>query len=518
MKKLLIILAAAMAVAACNKAEMPSQPAEPATLHATIEDVDATKTSMDADKNILWSSGDQVAAFIQSSNRQKYQIESSSAGQTTAVFKQVSGTLSSNGNLDHNVVYYPYSDVVEVEKSGSDYSLNVVLPTEQNYVKESFDNGAMAMVAVSENNNISFRNVLGGMKLQLKGTQRITTIRILGGNSEKLSGPATVTAYADNSEPKITMSPDALTSVTYICGKYGTQLKESAATTFIISLPPVEFTKGFTVLVTDTNKKTYVISTSKVNTVYRSSLLAMPALSLSDFDARKGDYVDEYGINHGQGISVGGYVWAPVNCGYHKDDYKYGKLYQWGRRFGFGYDNSDASIPVIETGGDITPEMGNDYSNYNMFYTGTAATPNDWANPHDGMLWNVGSEDSPVKSSYDPCPAGWRIPNDAELKALTILPNNSTSQWTVGPEGLNGYWFIDGASDNPDAARIFLPATGYLDYAEGEPRNRGNFGYYWSSDPFNINYGSVLCVRNGTPIISTVFRRANAVAIRCVSE
>ena len=88
-----------MAVAACNKVEIPSQSAEPATLHATIEDVDATKTSMDADKNILWSSGDQVAAFIQSSNRQKYQIESSSAGQTTAVFKQVSGTLSENSYM-----------------------------------------------------------------------------------------------------------------------------------------------------------------------------------------------------------------------------------------------------------------------------------------------------------------------------------------------------------------------------------------------------------------------------------
>ena len=516
MKKLLIILAAAMAVAACNKAEMPSQPDEPATLHATIEDVDATKTSMDADKNILWSSGDQVAAFMQSSNRQKYQIESSSAGQTTAVFKQVSGTLSSAEKQEHNVVYYPYSDVVEVDKSGSDYALDVVLPTEQNYVKDSFGNGTMAMVAVSEDNSLAFRNVLGGMKLQLKGTQRITMIKIFGANSEKLSGPATVIAYADNSEPAIVMDPDALSSVTYICGPYGTQLKANTATTFIISLPPVVFTNGFTVLVTDTNKKTYVISTSKTNTVFRSSLLAMPELSLSDFYAQAGDYVDEYGINHGQGITVGGVTWAPVNCGYHKDDYKYGKLYQWGRRFGFGY--AGATVPVIETGGDIAPEQANDYSNFNVFFTGTASTPNDWANPHDGMLWNVGSKDSPVKSSYDPCPAGWRIPNDAELKALTTLPNNSTSQWTVGPDGLNGYWFVDGTSDNPDAARIFLPATGYLDYAEGEPRNRGNFGYYWSSDPFNINYGSVLCVRNGTPIISTVFRRANAVAIRCVSE
>ena len=39
------------------------------------------------------------------------------------------------------------------------------------------------------------------------------------------------------------------------------------------------------------------------------------------------DYVDEYGVNHGTGVKIGKAVWAPVNCGYHKDEFKYGKLY-----------------------------------------------------------------------------------------------------------------------------------------------------------------------------------------------
>ncbi len=72
--------------------------------------------------------------------------------------------------------------------------------------------------------------------------------------------------------------------------------------------------------------------------------------------SRPGEYVDEYVINHSQGIEIDGVVWAPVNCGYHKDDYKYGKLYQWGRKYGQGYClsyaegqwyqlYSDASVP-----------------------------------------------------------------------------------------------------------------------------------------------------------------------------
>ena len=59
------------------------------------------------------------------------------------------------------------------------------------------------------------------------------------------------------------------------------------------------------------------------------------------------DYVDEYGINRGKGTAIGSTVWAPVNCGYHEIDYPYGKLYQWGRKYGQGYDDSDANHPQI---------------------------------------------------------------------------------------------------------------------------------------------------------------------------
>ena len=61
------------------------------------------------------------------------------------------------------------------------------------------------------------------------------------------------------------------------------------------------------------------------------------------------DYVDEYGVNHGPGIKIGIHVWAPVNCGYHATDYKYGKMYQWGRKYGQGFGD-DATVPNREYG------------------------------------------------------------------------------------------------------------------------------------------------------------------------
>ena len=209
MKKIAIILAAILGFAACNKPETVVPIADHNTLYAQIEQETATKTYMDVNNNIRWSEGDQIVGFMKSSLGLKYQILPSSVGKTYASFENISGSndyINAGTKWDHNVVYYPYSDVVEAQKLGSNYSLSVSLPAEQTYAEGSFGNGSMAMVAVNETNNITFKNILGGMKLQLKGSQKVTSIQLVGKNSEKLSGAATVTAYTDETKPAITMA------------------------------------------------------------------------------------------------------------------------------------------------------------------------------------------------------------------------------------------------------------------------------------------------------------------------
>ena len=594
MKRISILLLAALTLAACQKNETPAL--VPDTITAQIEQETApTKTYMDANNNIRWSEGDQIVSFMKSSLGLKYQILPSSVGKTSAFFEKVSGGndyIGAGTEWDHNIVYYPYSEAAEAAKSGDNYVLNVVLPSEQDYAAGSFGKGAMAMVAVSEDSDIIFRNVLGGMKLQLKGTQKVASITLQGKNNEKLSGAATVTAYTDETKPAITMAQSASTSVTLDCGS-GVQLNESSATEFIIALPPVLFSSGFTVTVTDMESNTYTVETDKTNTVIRSSLLVMPAFKLgnkpSDEDSgdddeliipvsyvnlhstslklyegditqltatvgpkdatdktvvwssdnpavasvdqtglvtahsagtakvtaaaggKSGtctvtvsalavaiaDYIDEYNENHGKGIVVGMTVWAPVNCGYHKDDFKYGKLYQWGRKYGQGYSGdlydvsgsyigtySDTEVPTIEEGG-VSEIGGNHKNNANVFYYGSS----DWVDPRNDKLWNSGSESKPVKTEYDPCPAGWRVPTDAELREL--CKNNSS--WT-SEEGQPGYWFSGASSYTENVPQVFFPAAGYRSYGGGA-YYRGNYGYYWSSSPndryaYNLNFNS----------------------------
>ena len=200
------------------------------------------------------------------------------------------------------------------------------------------------------------------------------------------------------------------------------------------------------------------------------------------------DYVDEYGVNHGKGVAIGMAIWAPVNCGYHKDDYKYGKLYQWGRKYGQGYSGefydgdfdqtySDATVPTFAEGG-VSEIGGNHKSNANVFYTGY-----DWVDPRNDELWNSGSESNPVKTEYDPCPDGWRVPTYAELSELSKNHSSRTSE-----NGQSGYWFSGASSYTETVPQIFFPAAGYRYYNGGDANGRGRYGYYWSSRPHDYYY------------------------------
>ena len=526
MKKIFIVSAVVTAaLAACQKAEVTAPSADAPVLYATIEETDATKTYMDANNNIRWSEGDQIVAFMESALGLMYQIKDEYVGATSGYFSPVSsessGDIGAGTELSHNILYYPYSSTVRCEKSGDDYALDVVLPSAQSYAPESFGNGIFPMVAVSKSTNFAFKNILGGMKLQLKGTQIVTSITLEGKNNEKLAGAATVTAYTDGeTKPAITMGSGASTSFTLDCGS-GVQLNESKATEFIIALPPVLFSKGFTMTVIDDAGNEQTIETDKENSVLRSSLLVMPEVTL-DKVPQTVDYIDEYGINHGPGVKIGETVWAPVNCGYHATDFKYGKLYQWGRKYGQGYSGelydlsgsiigtySDATVPNTISGPvDLT--TGQSETSKNNFYM-TDSSTYDWLSPQNDKLWNSGTESNPVKTKYDPCPEGWRVPTYAELEELFL----NRSSWTT-EYGQNGYRFSDASSYTETAPQVFFPAAGYCLVINGSADSRGNLGTYWSSSPYDY-YACVLYFYDGPAAVSHSYR-AYGYSVRCVQE
>lgn len=630
MKKNIFVFISLMGIFAGCQIESINEPSrlDKSTVYEASTEVftPQTKTSMTSDKQVVWSQNDRLAIFQGCTVADEFLVTESSDGKTSADFNivsdnsEVNGSFSAGTEVPCNVAFYPYAENLSLSGAsidgGTAYEIEgVVLPKVQNNVAGSFANGAFPMIAVTEtlsDHTLRFKNVLGAIKLQLKGTQTVKSIKVTGKNNEILSGAAVVTAYTNNIAPAITMTAtdEASKSVILNCSD-GIQLSEATATEFIIALPPVLFSNGFTVTVTDSESQAYTVGTDKANTILRSSLLVMPAVTLTasgggdpeeDDDAtyieyvflnksyitmmpntsyilvadidpidvtyptltwsssdnsvaevdQSGkvtaksdgnvtitalavggvskscsvtvktpktfapgdyvDYVDELGVNHGKGVVVAGVIWAPVNCGYEPatadyKGYRYGKLYQWGRKYGQGYDSNDASYPSGDNmiQGPVMPSWGSSETYKDAFFYGS----NNWCNMQIYDLW-VDSEGK--KTKMDPCPSGWRVPTYDELYALTKNYSRSTKDNQKGSYFVGEYTYIDGLP------QVFFPAAGSRLYSSGNVYFRGEGGRYWSSRPysgsayyFNFNFDDGGANMNYTS-------RAYGYSVRCVQE
>ena len=517
--------------AGCQREEIVSveQDNDVMEVYATIEDVDDVQTrTYLSGTDVYWSSGDKIAVFNGNLQRKLFTVDPESAASKDATFKE-DKSYSPEGSdtpVAHNVAYYPFCDVT-CAPDGSSYTLdNLTLPETQAYVSGSVGLGSFPMVAVTQNTddvNFRFQNICGVMQFQLTGYGYVKSVSVKGNNEEVLSGPAVVTA-GYGKEPSIAMSAEGGKVVTLDCGEGGVELNGTTPVSFFIVLPPVQFEGGFTITVTDTwgGRKEY--STTKKNPVGRSKGLRMPAKEyIGVRPPQEGDYVDEYGINHGQGIEIDGVVWAPVNCGYHKDDFKYGKLYQWGRKYGQGYggkfyqsntesgEYADNQVAVISEG-PVELSVGQDLQNEKYFYTSEITTI--WS-PQINDLWNKGTYDSVIKSEYDPCPDGWRVPTSAELDVLAL----NRSSWTTNGDGQEGYFFSGSMVYSNAVTRIFLPAAGSINFETGIADGRGLRGEYWSVDYEYSKYGGAYGLGFSNKQAGyTPYNRAEGNSVRCIRE
>ena len=241
--------------------------------------------------------------------------------------------------------------------------------------------------------------------------------------------------------------------------------------------------------------------------------------------------------------------WAPVNVGAEEIPVEAsstantditkscGQLFQWGRLFGFAATNNATTTGTEKFNGKTDPlgfpkgegDLANMSEWKDKFIICSNSSPNtqgNWLvfddgtdNPNkvdmvDGVwyqkLWNSGTEDSPIKTKYDPCPAGWRVPTLTEWKAIGV---NSTihDSWDATTKLMT----ITGAESSQ---KLILPATGLRDNSSGVSHNQGDFGYYWSSSVLSGSIGASFVYFDGDPLFARQGNRANGFSVRCVQE
>ena len=193
-----------------------------------------------------------------------------------------------------------------------------------------------------------------------------------------------------------------------------------------------------------------------------------------------------------------------------------GLLYQWGRKDPFL--GSSSIRDAVEAKSTITwpSTVSSDSSNGTIEYANAHPTTfitynsknDDWYYTGDSSTDNTRwTTSETAKSIYDPCPAGWRVPDG----------------------GSNGIWskagFDDTTYDSTNKGMSFsisspsttwYPASGYRDDGDGGLGSVGDHGVYWSASPYSSYAYSLYFYYNGSIYPSYYDRRANGYSVRCL--
>lgn len=514
-KEIIISIMAAAALCGCQKEEQSIPDSNSKPFIATIDDSFSgaeTKTSLDSQGNVLWKKGDQISIFAGSTINEQWQVTDASDGKTAAGLNKVSGAgFNAGGEIDNNVAFYPYSSENTIAKSEGNYVIGIVLPSTQNYAEASFGNGAFPMAAVTSSTtdmNLKFKNILGGLKLQLKGTATIASISISGNNDEILCGAANVTASA-SSKPSISLTDESANTVTLDCGD-GVQLDADAATSFVIALPPMTMTGGFTVTVTDTEGKQMEIKTTKSQTITRSSILKMPAV---DYVGEAVPQKPENGISGIFSVSNENRVYfakGNLQVTYNEVTHKY----EWG----FAENQYDI---IGDTEGNASDLFG--WSGHSHFNYGNSTQTN--SSYYDGYFLDWG-----VKIDNE---GTWRTLSEAEWSYLlgTSPERDGKYKNWVNVNGVNGLViapdiFSGTIADSYTSSTwaiaeqdglVFLPISG--NRYGNDILDEETYGYYWSGTSTSqwAQNASIVCISSDRFGVSTYYRRYGC-CVRLVSD
>lgn len=474
-KTLAAAVVAVIALPSCGKQEMPASQAEgQSVISARIlqpSEEESTKTWLGTYESgkgypVFWSLNDSVA--LNKQGEDTYCMYTLTGGQNTmsGIFEPKTSIISSGSVY----AYYPYSNVISI--SGNTYS--VTIPAKQTLYAGSFGKGSMPMCAKATeiaSDSLFFKPLMSVLKIRVKGVgDGIGTIIkrvIVKSDTEILSGIGAVdmdtqTLTMTTGEKKVELSCNVTLT--------------SAIDSFQIALP-ASTSKNYTIqIVSSTGTFIEYKASGKSFTVQKIKRMAeqeFKSASLVKYNEGAGDL--------GNAIMIGDFVWAPVNCGYHATNFRYGKTFQFGRKVGGGmvngsiYDDSSQQTNASAS----YPDGGtNKHPSDALFYTSSGLY--DWYTNTASLQFDGWPMDAPSGTSGigNPCPSGWRVPTKDELSNLA---GNYSEYVADGVGGKKGRWFSGQATFDATGPKIFLPAPGYRAAANGNVQTRER-GLYWASE------------------------------------
>lgn len=529
MKSIMNIIAAVLVISAaagCQKKEtyIPDSSEHKTIKLTAVIDNGMTKTSLGEGVQVgdnpisypvKWSEGDAIAV-ISDGKLFKFVLDEGYENSTQATFTIDDNDVRTSEAFSFDPSYpvqaiYPFDAVNLI--GGSVY---YTIPATQKYVKGSFASGVMPMGAYAPDgvSVLTFTNLMGLLKLQFTGSgESVKEIKVASMTANEISGGTRVSCSSEGVyiDPYGSRAEDRYLTL----GFESPVALGATPEEFLIAIPLGTHNLSLSITTTDGNiDKTYYKNTTGT-TLVENTILKMPNLNLPDdvIVPTENSYI-ENGLYFGEGVSITmgskTVVFAPVNCGYHPVDYPVGKLYQWGRADGSGYNDGTTYMENIiqeyTTAAYGWSGSGTASPDASKFYGGSGAN-NHWCK-------NAGGEDfwtnySNTTTEYDPCPEGWRVSKSYNINDLLTRyewgeHNGYYGMWA------SGYVNVDEAGD----AKIFLPAAG-MRIADGTSQKRNVEGKYWGAQDYADNQGNVKHFSKDDNSIDVVEYKNFALSVRC---
>ena len=207
-------------------------------------------------------------------------------------------------------------------------------------------------------------------------------------------------------------------------------------------------------------------------------------------------------------------------------------LYQFGRKDAFpGVEATDIKQ------GSITEDAGDNMSIKNAIQNPGSFYPrgSSWySTPPTGYcynnLWSADNtvtgfnDNSVVKTVYDPCPVGFKMPASNVFTGFTTIGQNSSTQSELNVDGTDdGQTYQNNFGHNfwtssSKTTTINFPASGARNGSYGSLYGVGDYGFYWSAVPYNRNNGCDLGFVSGNVDPLGYNGRSYGLAARPVSE
>ena len=203
-----------------------------------------------------------------------------------------------------------------------------------------------------------------------------------------------------------------------------------------------------------------------------------------------------------------------------------GLLYQWGRKDPFLGSSSisdnvtakstiswPSEVESTSSTGTISYATAHpttfitwNYSNFDWYYPGSSST--------DDTRWTTSDK---TKSIYDPCPAGWRVPDGGDNGVWSKAFGSSSKFDHIYRSIYEG---MDFSGKFGSAYTIWYPASGYRSHSDGSLECVGDGGSYWSASPWiirNSYYAYILFFDyDGSVDPSNSDVRARGNSVRCL--